>query len=163
MKKKRESSYYLRLWLSTIMARSDYHLIWNSMFLYEVEFSSVIRSHHVHKAACSPIIGESLACRNDDRKEAKEHDEYAVGTYLEADNKLIGHVPMELSFLIFTFLKARHENKVKVKVTGSRTLENGLVVPGAFLARTTGRAIATKFEEEITRLKENRIITFHLL
>ena len=97
------------------------------MFLYEVEFSSVIRSHHVHKAACSPIIGESLACRNDDRKEAKEHDEYAVGTYLEADNKLIGHVPMELSFLIF---------------------------PGAFLARTTSRVIATKFEEEITRLKE---------
>ena len=114
-----------------------------------MEFSSVIRGYHVHKAACSPIIGESLACRNDDRKEAKEHDEY-----LETDNKLVGHVPKELSFLIFTFLKARHENKVQVKVTGSRRLENGLVVPGAFLARTTSRAIATKFEEEITRLKE---------
>ena len=37
------------------------------------------------------------------------------GTYLEADNKLVGHVPMELSFLIFTFLKARHENKYKSK------------------------------------------------
>lgn len=68
------------------MARSDYHLIWNSMFVYEVEFWSVIRGHHVYKAAWSPIIGESLAFRNDDRKEAKEHDEYAVGTYLEADN-----------------------------------------------------------------------------
>ena len=136
------------------MARSRYHLIWNSMFVYEVEFSSVIRGHHVHKAAWSPIIGESLACRKDDRKEAKEHDEYAVGTYLEADNKLVGHVPMELSFLIFTFLKARHENNVQVKVTGSRRLENGLVVPGSFLARTTSRAIATKFEEEIIRLKE---------
>ena len=56
---------------------------------------------------------------------------------------------MELSFLIFTFLKARHENKVQVKVTGSRRLEHG-----AFLARTTSRAIATKFEEEIIRLKE---------
>ena len=73
------------------------------MFVYEVESSSVIRVHHVYKAAWSPIIGESLACRRDDRKEAKEHDEYAVGTYLEADNKLVGHVPMELSFLIFTF------------------------------------------------------------
>ena len=96
------------------------------------------------------MIGESLACRKDDRKEAKEHDEYAVGTYLEADNKLVGHVPMELFFLIFTFLKARHENNVQVKVTGSRRLENGLVVPGSFLARTT----STKFEEEIIRLKE---------
>ena len=75
------------------------------MFVCEVEFSSVIRGHHVYKAAWSPIIGESLACRKDDRKEAKEHDEYAVGTYLEADNKLVGHVPMEISFLIFTFLK----------------------------------------------------------
>ena len=102
----------------------------------------------------SPIIGESLACRKDDRKEVKEHDEYAVGTYLEADNKLVGHVPMELSFLIFTFLKARHENNVQVKVTGSRRLENGFVVPRSFLARTTSRAIATKFEEEIIRLKE---------
>ena len=74
---------------------------------------------------------------------------YNFGTYLEADNKLVGHVPMERSFLIFTFLKARHENKVQVKVTGSRRLENG-----AFLARTTSRAIATKFEEEIIRLKE---------
>ena len=122
------------------------------MFVYEVEFSSVIRGHHVYQAAWSPVIGESLACRNDDRKEAKEHGEYAVGTYLETDNKLVGHVPMELSFLIFTFLN--FENKVQVKVTGSRRLENGLVVPGAFLARTTSRAIATKFEEEITRLKE---------
>ncbi len=136
------------------MARSDYHLIWNSMFVYEVEFSSVIRGHHVYKATWTPFIGESLVCRRDDRKEAKEHDEYAVGTYLEADNKLVGHVPMELSFLIFTFLKARHGNTVQFKVTGSRRLENGLVVPGTFLARTTSRAIATKFEEEIIRLKE---------
>jgi len=53
-----------------------------------------------------------------------------------------------------TFLKARHENKVQVKVTGSRRLENGLVIPGSFLARTTSSAIATKFEEEIIRLRE---------
>ena len=80
------------------MARSRSQLIWNSMFVYEVEFSSVIRGHHVYKAAWSPIN--------------------------------------------------------RVKVTGSRRLENRLVVPGSFLARTTSRAIATKFEEEIIRLKE---------
>ena len=60
---------------------------------------------------------------------------------------------MELSFLVFTFLKARSENKMQVKVTGPRRLENGLVVPGSFLAKTISRAIATKFEEEIIRLK----------
>ena len=74
---------------------------------------------------------------------------------LEADNKYVGHVPIGLSFLIFpifTFLKLA---KVPVKVTGSRRLENRLVVPGSFLTRTTSRAMirASKFEEEIIRLK----------
>ena len=41
---------------------------------------------------------------------------------LETDNKLVGHVPRELFFLIFTFLKARCENKGKVKETGKQTL-----------------------------------------
>ena len=71
------------------------------------------------------------------------------GTYFFCEKQ--PNVPMELSFLIFTFLKKAHnENKVQVKMTGSRRLENGLVVPGSFLA---SRAIATKFEEEIIRLK----------
>ena len=70
------------------------------------------------------------------------------------DLKPVENVSMEISFLIFTFLqKARSENKVQVKVNGSRRLENGHVVPGSFLARTTSRAIATKFEEEIIRLQ----------
>ena len=70
------------------------------------------------------------------------------------DLKLVGYVPMKLSFLIFTFFqKARSENKVQVKVNGSRKQENGLAVPGSFLAKTTSRAIATKFEEQIIRLK----------
>ena len=61
------------------------------------------------------------------------------------DLKLVEHVPMKLSFLTFTFLqKARSENKVQVKVNGSRGLENGLVVPGSFLAKTTIRGIAKK-------------------
>ena len=57
-----------------------------------------------------------------------------------------------LIFPIFTFLKLA---KVPVKVTESRRLENGLVVPGSYLTRTTSRVMirATKFEEEIIRLK----------
>ena len=153
MRQKRESSYTRKL---SVVNINDYGSFWLSLdlefdvCLWSGIFVCYTRSSFC-KAAWSPIIRESLACRKDDRKEAKEHDEYAVGTYLEADNKLVGHVPMELSFLIFTFLKAHHENKVQVKVTGSRRLEKGLVVPGSFLARTTSRAIATKFEEEIIR------------
>ena len=47
-----------------------------------------------------------------------------------------------------------HENEVFVKVTGSRKLENGHVVPGTFRARTQSRAITTKFEQEMSRLKQ---------
>ena len=74
---------------------------------------------------------------------------------LEADNKYVGHVPMGLSFLIFRTFIVLKLAKVPVKVTGSRRLENGLVAPGSFLTRTTSRVMirATKFEEEIIRLK----------
>ena len=53
-------------------------------------------------------MGEKLNCREDDRKEAKQHDEYAIGTYLEANtgSELVGHVPMELSYFIYTFLRS---------------------------------------------------------
>ena len=137
------------------MARSSFHYMkWN--FVFEVQFTSVIRGHHIYKSVWTPTLGEKLNCREDDRKEAKKHDEYAIGTYLEAytGSELVGHVPMELSYLIYTFLRAYDDNEVSAKVTGSRRLENGLVVLGTFKARTPNRAIATKFEREILRLKE---------
>ena len=61
---------------------------------------------------------------------------------------------MELSYLIYTFLRTCDDNEVSVKVTGSRRLENGLVVPGSFKARMPSRAIAVSFERDILRLGE---------
>ena len=124
--------------------------------MFEVQFTPVIRGHHIYKSVWTPTLGEKLNCREDNCKEAKQHDEYAIGTYLEANtgNELVGHVPMELSYVIYTFLRAYDDNEVSVKVAGSRRLENRLVVPGTFKARTPSRAIATKFEREILRLKE---------
>ena len=46
------------------------------------------------------------------------------------------------------------QQKVSVKVTGSRRLENGLVVPGPLKAQTPSRAIAMSLEREILQLKE---------
>ena len=62
---------------------------------------------------------------------------------------------MGLSFLIFPIFIFLKLAKVLVKVTGSRRQENGLVVPGSFLTRTTSRVMirTTTFEEEIIRLK----------
>ena len=121
-----------------------------------MQFTSVIRGHHIYKSVWTPTLGEKLNCREDDRKEAKQHDEYAIGTYLEAytGSELVGYVPMELSYLIYTFLRAYDDNEVSAKVTELRRLENRLVVLGTFKARTPSRTIATKFEREIFRLKE---------
>ena len=94
-------------------------------------------------------MGEKLTCHEDKRKEAKEVDEYAIGMYMEAR-----HVLVELLFLIYMFLNAFDQNEVKARVAGSRKLENGLVVPAAFIVRTTKRAFAMKFEKEILRMKD---------
>ena len=67
-------------------------------------------------------------CRKDERKKAKEYDEYAVGTFIQESSELVGHVPTELSFLVLTFLRAHEDNQLVVEVTGSRKLENGLVL-----------------------------------
>ena len=83
--------------------------------VYEIEFASVIRGHHVYKTEWSLKLGERLVCRKDERKEAKEHDEYAVGTFIQESSKLVGHVPIKLSFLVFTFLRAHEDNQMVVE------------------------------------------------
>ena len=65
---------------------------------------------------------------------------YAIGTYLEVNtgSELVGHVPLELSYLIYTFLRAYNDNEISVKVTGSRRLENGLAVSFVVPASSRG-------------------------
>ena len=46
-------------------------------------------------------------------------------------------------------MRSYDDIEVSVKVTGSKTLENGLVLPGTFKTRTPNRAIDTKFERGI--------------
>ena len=49
------------------------------------------------------MMGEKLTCKKDEREEAKEHDENAIGVYqpkTEDGDILVGHVPIELSRLI---------------------------------------------------------------
>ena len=48
----------------------------------------------------TPILGEQLKCMKDDREEAKDHDENAIGVYkinVETEDLLVGHIPCEIS------------------------------------------------------------------
>ena len=84
------------------------------------------------------IRGELLTFKKDDRSEALELDKHAAGVY--KNEPLVGHVPIELSRLIFQFLKLlisiAETNGVNVEVSGKRKREISLVVPGKYVARS---------------------------
>ena len=122
--------------------------------VYEIELASVLRGRYVYKTAWSPKLGGRLVFRKDDLKEIIEHDEYAVGTFIQENSKLVGHVPIELSFLVFTFLRAHEDNQVVVEVTGSRKLENDLIIPGNFKTVTRSRRLGAKLYEQLDKVKQ---------
>ena len=121
----------------------------------ELTFSSVIRGHHVYKEKWKPTTGEILYCREDNRDEAKQYDEYSMGVFREqtGQKSLVGHVSIELSFLVFTFLTSDSGIVVLCKVSGARKLENGLVVPATFIVRTARKKIFEKIKTGIDRYK----------
>ena len=55
------------------------------------------------KRIWKPVVGEKLTCKQDKREEAQLYDEFAIGTYVsvnDGEQKLLEHVPIELSFLL---------------------------------------------------------------
>ena len=118
---------------------------------YEVCFESVARGHHVYKDKWTPYNGEKLECEPDSREEASHFDKNAIGVYKKVDadkDLLVGHIPMELSFLLKCFLDSDKENGMIAEVTGHRMRENGLVVPCCYRARSRNLKIAeTVFQE----------------
>ena len=132
--------------------------------MYLLRFTSVARGHHVFKKIWKPVVGETLVCRHDTRAEAKQYDDFAVGIYLVDDQddgqKLVGHVPIELSFLLCKFL-TRDSCILKFCPAGERMLENGLVVPGTFSAfcksRTMINILKTELEKKAIKLAYMKI------
>ena len=67
------------------MARAS--VIMNFDMFYQIEFKTAIRGHHVYKQTWTPSLGEILQCKKDNRQEALDHDEHAVGVYkFESDD-----------------------------------------------------------------------------
>ena len=60
-----------------------------------------------------PEIGERLVYKKDDREEATVYDTNAIGVYKELNTDEghqvipVGHLPMEILFLVNSFLKSR--------------------------------------------------------
>ena len=106
---------------------------------------------HVYKDKWTPYNGEKLECEPDSREEASHFDKNAIGVYKKVDadkDLLVGHIPMELSFLLKCFLDSDKGNGIIAEVTGHRMRENGLVVPCCYRARSRNLKISdTLFQD----------------
>ena len=139
------------------MARAS--VIMNFDMFYQIEFKTAIRGHHaghhVYKQTWTPSLGEILQCKKDNRQEALDHDEHAVGVYKfesdDAETMLVGHVLIELSMLLSRFLKASEKNAVEV--CGKRRREVGLVIPGHYKALTKSRSHCKILDRELNYMK----------
>ena len=104
---------------------------------FRIEFKTAIRWRHVHKETFTPILGDVLSCKKDNRAETLEYNSNAVGVYkqsAEGSESLAGHVPLELSSLIAKFRNALQGNVVEVELCGERKREVSLIVPGMYRA-----------------------------
>ena len=79
---------------------------------YKIEFNSVIKGHRVYKRCWKPVMRETVLARKDTREEALEYDKYAIGIFKEQEEELVGHIPIELSQLIYHFLNESNEKFV---------------------------------------------------
>ena len=126
---------------------------------FEINFSTIIRGHHVYKNIWTSSLGQVLLAKPDDRKEALDYDKYSIGVFKQKEEdvsqlELVGHAPVELSRLLNHFLKAHVGNSIYVEVTGKRKREVGLVVPAKFSARTKSTRTAKILDEQLDRIKE---------
>ena len=70
--------------------------------VYEIKFHALISDHHVYKEIWTPQKDYNLYCKKGYCLEALDIDKHAVGIYKE--DRLVGHVPIELSQIISYFI-----------------------------------------------------------
>ena len=117
------------------------------------------------KQVWKPVVGEKLTSKHDTREEAKLYDKFSVGIYRlstssSQDQELVGHLPIELSFLLCKFL-SREGCSLECSPIGARFLEDGLVVPGRYTAfsndKTVMKILHRKVEHKVEKLKHMKL------
>ena len=90
------------------------------MTMRSFSWESVIHGHHFYKEIWMPVIG--LTC---DQEHGNSKDSFAISVI--NDGKIVGHVPHELSRIVWYFIE--HDGSVNCRVTGRRKRGKGLEVP----------------------------------
>ena len=99
---------------------------------FEINFKTVIRGHHVYKSIWTPLIGQVLIAKPNERREALDYDKYSFGIFKRSEEDTTtltfeGHVPVALWKLLNQFLKAGIGNGIYVEITGKRKQEVGKI------------------------------------
>ena len=80
---------------------------------FSLQFKSSIRGHHIYKNLWTPSIGESLSLA---LESGNSHNRFTVS--LVKDERVVGHVPREVSRIFFYFMQCH--GTISVEVTGHR-------------------------------------------
>ena len=122
----------------------------------EFSFSSAIRGHHVYMSAWQPFIGEHLEIEGEN---SNAHDRFAVAVIkvcpARGTRKVVGHIPREISNIIWHFLSHGGEGKciVTEKRRRSPLVQGGLEVPCCI--RLSGKkSLLRKAETLIRKCKQ---------
>ena len=73
---------------------------------------------------------------------------YRLSTSSSQDQELVGHLPIELSFLL---CKSCEGCSLEFSPTGARFLEDGLVVPGRYTAFSNNQKMVSILHKELER------------
>ena len=73
---------------------------------------------------------------------------YRLPTSSSQDQEQVGHLPIELSFLLCKFL-SREGCSLEFSPTGVKFLEDGLVVPGRYTALSNDKKMVTILHREL--------------
>ena len=104
-----------------------------------VEWLRLLQGHHTKRL--NGFISGSLnmfSC-----KEAIANDKYAAE--LNRSDQLVGHIPIEISSLIYHFLNESNENRIEGMVIRKIMREFDLAVPVEYTAVTTCKVTAVIF------------------
>ena len=78
---------------------------------------------------------------------------YRLSNSSSQDQELVGHLPIELSFLLSKF-SSREGCSLEFSPTGARFLEYGLVVSGRYTAFSNDKKMVTILHRELERKVE---------
>ena len=100
-----------------------------------------------------------IFCQHDEREEAKQFDIYMVSVYKKQgqEKALVGHAPIEFSFLSYKFIE-KDGNKIYAKVRGGRQLENGLVVPATYIVCGKNKRLIQILLDEAQKRKRAKLL-----